>query len=122
MQIINTWPEEIKLALPESVTTALIKHLKDPFTDQDEAKSYWQEENPILVILDDSDTRDSLKQLNDLLHHKIGRALDNPEYSEDLTHDYVIKLAIFSNAGEGIYCVLPKVLDLTLIASKHEND
>jgi len=114
MQIINTWPEDIKLALPESVTTALIKHLKEPFMDQDEAKLYWQEENPILVILDDSDTRDSLKQLDDLLQHKIERALDNPEYSEGLTHDYVIKLAIFSNAGEGIYCVIPKRVRLSL--------
>jgi len=32
----------------------------------------------------------------------------------------VIKLAIFSNAGEGIYCVIPKELDLALTASRHK--
>jgi len=123
MQIIHTWPEDIILALPEQVKTALIQHLIQPFkNNKAEAKSYWQEENPILVILDSNDTRDSLKQLDDLLHHKIERALDNPEYSEDLAHDYVIKLAIFSNAGEGIYCVIPKELDLALIANRSNHD
>jgi len=111
MQIINTWPEAINLALPELVKIGLIKHLTDAFQDKEEAKSYWQEHQPILIILEQHEAQTistSLKLLDDVLQHQIERALEYPEYIDGLTDNYTIQLGILSDAGEGLYCVLPK--------------
>jgi len=117
MQIINTWPNKSKpIALPDTTKLVLLKHLQEPFQGETEAKAYWQDNQTILIILDQDDTKESFLQLDDLLHHQIEMALKNPEYTEELGNDYVIKLAIISDAGNGIYCVLPKMLDLILTA------
>jgi len=122
MQIINTWPKNSKLiALPDKTKIALLQHLQIPFQHEIEAKAYWQDNQTRLIILDQHDTQVSLLQLDDLLHHQIETALQNPEYIEELNNDYVIKLAIISNAGNGLYCVLPKALDLILTTQMQHN-
>lgn len=105
MQIINTWPEAINLVLPELVKIVLIKHLTEAFQDKEEAKSYWQENQPILIILEQYDTKDSLEQLDDILQHQIEMALSYPEYAKELGQGYTIQLTILSDAEEGLYCI-----------------
>jgi len=116
MQIINTWPEDIILALPEQVKTALIQHLIQPFqNNKEEAKDYWLEDKPLLIILDKKDQLTLINQpphslailLEDTLQHKLDTVLETPEYTDVFIKGYQINLAIFSNAGEGVYCVMP---------------
>jgi len=117
MQIINTWPNQSKpIALPDTTKIVLLKHLQEPFQNEIEAKAYWQDNQTRLIILDQEDAKESFLQLDDLLHHQIETVLTNPEYTMELSNDYVIKLAIISDAGNGIYCVLPKALDLIFTA------
>jgi len=118
MQIINTWPEDTILALPEQVKTALIQHLIQPFqNNKEEAKAYWLEDKPLLIILDKEDQLTLINQpphplailLDDTFQHKLDTVLETPEYTDEFIKGYQISLAIFSNAGEGIYCVMPVI-------------
>jgi len=106
MQQITQWPTHQTLTLPEKVKTALINHLKEPFENEEEAVEFWQENKPMLIIIDQYDTKESLKQLDNLLQNKIEIALTEPEYREILTQGYTINLAVFGNAGEGVYCLV----------------
>jgi len=119
MQIINTWPEGKLLVLPEQVKTALIQHLAQPFqNNQAQAKAYWLEHKPLLIILDKEDQLNlrtttpllaPATLLNDTFQHKLEVVLENPEYTEEFIENYQISLAIFSDAGDGIYCVMPVI-------------
>ena len=110
MQIIQIWPHKDQLALPEPAATALLKHLLEPFQNEAEAQDYWQESQTRLVIFEQHEIQNinaSLKLLDEVLQHQIERALESPEYTEALTDNYTIQLAILSDAGEGIYCITP---------------
>ena len=89
MEIIDTWPE---FELPETVTQALKKHLTDPFENEAEAIACWQESATQIIILGSGGTI--------------------PEYTEALPEGYSISLVITSDAGDGIYYVLPPVQEI----------
>ena len=84
MQIINTWPE---FSLPEAVNQAILNHLVEPFQNEAEAKAYWQQHQTQLII------RDTLPSY--------------PEYTDPLPEGYTISLVITSDAGDGIYYLIP---------------
>ncbi|MFK5949334.1 MAG: hypothetical protein QM500_11275 [Methylococcales bacterium] len=105
MQLINYWPSEINISLPEEVKQALLTHLLEPFDDEENAKVFWQDYPSIIVIFDQNDPIDSLQWFNDELQHQIEFTQTNPEYSDTLVLGYSVKLSITSDAGNGLYLV-----------------
>lgn len=106
MQLLNHWPSESDISLPEQVKHALLAHLLEPFADEGSAKVFWHGYPSMIVIFDQNDPLDSLQWLNDELQHQIEFAQLNPEYSDTLALGYSVKLSIISDAGNGMYLVV----------------
>lgn len=106
MQLLNHWPNECDLSLPEEVKQSLLTHLLEPFGDEENAKIFWQDYPSMIVIFDQNDPFNSLQWLNGELQHQISFAQTNPEYSDTLALGYSIKLSITSDAGNGLYLVV----------------
>ena len=106
MQLINHWPSNSYIALPQEVKKVLLIHLLEPFGDEESAKIFWQDYPSMIVIIDQNDSIDSLQWLDDELQHQISFAQTNPEYSDTLALGYSIKLSITSDAGNGLYLVV----------------
>ena len=105
MQLLKHWPSESDISLPEKVKQALLTHILEPFDDEENAKTFWQDYPSMIVIFDQNDPLDSLQWLNDELQHQIEFAQHNPEYSDTLALGYIVKLSITSDAGNGLYLV-----------------
>jgi hypothetical protein len=105
MQLLKHWPSESDISLPEKVKQALLTHILEPFDDEENAKTFWQDYPSMIVIFDQNDPLDSLQWLNDELQHQIEFAQHNSEYSDTLALGYIVKLSITSDAGNGLYLV-----------------
>lgn len=105
MQLLNHWPSESDISLPEEVKHALLAHLLEPFDDEESAKTFWQDYPSMIVTFDPNDPLDSLQWLNDEFQHQIEFTQLNPEYSDTLALGYSVKLSITSDAGNGLYLV-----------------
>jgi len=105
MQLINHWPVSNNLALPETIKKSLLTHLTEPFGDEITAKSFWSEYPSTIVIIEKSDTNNSLSKLSETTQDQIKFTITNPEYSDDLGLGYTVKLSIISDDGTGIYLV-----------------
>jgi len=114
MQHITTWPGQQQIKLPVPVKETLIKHLNEPFESEQQAIDFWQTTQTQLIILDKNESQNInkfLKQLDENQQQTLKQALvsvlDYPEYKEALIAGYTIQLAILSDAGEGVYCIMP---------------
>lgn len=115
MQYIDHWPDMTKLALPESVAQSLHDQLIEPFDTEVSAEDFWKETFCTLIILNDFD---SIKQLEKSeIWSQIESVLTYPEYTEPLTMDYQLMVAIVNDAGTGIFLVIPPELS-TVISTK----
>lgn len=112
MQLINHWPSESDISLPEEVKQALLTHLIEPFGDQESAKTFWQEYPSMIIVITENDISDSLLFLDDEIQHQIEFAHTNPEYEEYLSADYVVKLSITNDQGNGVYLIAPVAFEL----------
>lgn len=106
MQIINQWPEDIQLALPESTKQVFLEHLIKPFGDKDIARDFWEEYPSVIVIIDKMVDVDYLDYLSTLTKRHVEQALNNPEYTEQITNNTYVSLTILSDDGAGIYLVV----------------
>lgn len=113
MQFVNHWPVSKDLALPEPVKQSLLAHLIEPFGDEHTAKSFWSEYPSTIVILESSDSTDSLSKLSEITKQQIKFAFSSPEYSDELGMGYTIKLSITNDEGSGIYLIAPPNSQLT---------
>ena len=107
MQLINHWPSENDISLPEEVKQALLAHLIEPFGDQESAKTFWRDYPSMIIVITQNDLNKSVLCLDDELQHQIEFAHTNPEYEEHLSVDYVIKLSITNDEGNGVYLIAP---------------
>jgi len=116
MQHITAWPGQQALKLPAPVKEALIKHLNQPFDNEQQAIDFWQTTQTQLIILNQNESQNInklLKQLDENCHQNqnqnlkqmLTHALDYPEYQEALVEGYSLQLAIISDAGEGVYLI-----------------
>jgi len=116
MQHITTWPGQQQIKLPVPVKEALIKHLNEPFDNEQQAIGFWQTTQTQLIILNQNEIQNIsklLKQIDESCHqsknknlkHALIQALEYPEYKEVLIEGYTIQLAILSDAGEGVYLI-----------------
>jgi hypothetical protein len=106
MQLLNHWPSESDISLPEQVKHALLAHLLEPFGDEESAKAFWHDYPSMIIIVKPIDSTSSLQWLNDELQHQVEFAQTNPEYSDILALGYSVKLSITSDAGNGMYLVV----------------
>ena len=108
MQYINHWPDIDELALQETVTQDLHRHLLEPFDSEASAKAFWKEAPSTVIILDPTDSITSLKESE--AWPQIEFALTYPEYTLPLKMDYQLLVAIVNDSGSGIYLVIPPEL------------
>ena len=112
MQLINHWPSESDISLPEEVKQALLAHLIEPFGDQESAKTFWHDYPSMIIVITENDTNDSLQLLDNEIQHQIEFAHNHPEYTEYLSTNYTIKLSITNDEGNGVYLIAPVGFEL----------
>ena len=108
MQQIDHWPDQTELPLPEPASRDLSLQLLKPFNSKEEAIEFWQEAPSTIIILDPTDTIQSLQ--HDPVWSQIDFALSYPEYTVTLTLGYLLFVAIVNDSGGGIYLVIPPEL------------
>lgn len=112
MQLINHWPSESDISLPEPVKQALLAHLIEPFGDQESAKTFWHDYPSMIIVITENDISDSLLLLDDEVRHQVEFAHNHPEYKEHLSTSYIIKLSITNDEGNGVYLIAPVGFEL----------
>lgn len=112
MQLINHWPSEKDISLPEPVKQALLAHLIEPFGDRESAKTFWQHYPSMIIVITENDISDSLLLLDDEVRHQVEFAHNHPEYTEYLSTNYIIKLSITNDEGNGVYLIAPVGFEL----------
>lgn len=114
MQLINHWPTLEELSLPLSVATELKAFLIEPFTNEEEAKSFWLECPSNLIILGENEV---LSRLDEQISQQILFCFENAEFEETLSNNYRLFLAIVSDDGVGCYLITPSNIDLSEVAN-----
>ena len=114
MQLIKHWPAFDDLSLPLSVTTDLKAFLIEPFTTEEEAKSFWLECPSNLIILGENEV---LSKLDKQVSQQILFCFENAEFEETLSNNYRLFLAIVSDDGVGCYLITPSNIDLSEVAN-----
>ena len=108
MQQITHWSDMATLDLLEEVSHEIRTHLIAPFESEQEAIAFWQEAPSSIIILDSTDSIDSLQQSDNW--NAIEFALTYPEYDVALSNGYQMLVAITNDSGSGIYLVIPPEL------------
>ncbi|HEY9029765.1 MAG TPA: hypothetical protein VIM93_00240 [Kangiella sp.] len=106
MQVITSWAELKALSKPESLVSALLGHLIDPFSDEKNAIEFWNECPSTIFIFDSNDSVGDLEQLEESQKTQVQFAFNYPEYIEPLNDDYIISLTIMNDEGAGVYLVI----------------
>ena len=102
MQIINHWPSN-ELAVSKEVNEALCKQLLMPFSNVQEANSFWEQSGTCLIVIEQDDSQSLIHSLGGKLTNLISNAVDCYEYKETLAPHYTLSLSIISDDGAGIY-------------------
>ncbi len=106
MYITNQWPDFQSLPISVDVQNALRNHLAEPFADESLAKAFWLECPCTLIIIEASDTKETLEQLDTETLNQFYFATQYPEYIEALCSDFTVKLSIINDEGSGFYLVI----------------
>ena len=108
MQYKDHWPDTTTLNLPKAVSQDIHLHLLEPFDSENDAKDFWGEAPSSIIILEPSDTLDTLHRSE--AWSTIEFALTYPEYDVPLSHGYQMLLAITNDSGSGIHLIIPPEL------------
>tara|TARA_R110002167_G_scaffold53233_7_gene152782 strand:- start:55 stop:414 length:360 start_codon:yes stop_codon:yes gene_type:complete len=112
MQLINHWPSANDISLPDVAKQALLAHLIEPFGGQGTAKTFWHDYPSMIIIITKNDVNESVLLLDDEIQHQVEFAHSNPEYEEHLSAEYIVKLSITSDEGNGVYLITPAGFEL----------
>jgi hypothetical protein len=93
MQYINHWTDPATLDLPAAVSKDIHQRLLEPFASEQEAKSFWQEAPSTIIILDPTDSIETVQQ-----DETIQFALTYPEYDNPLSNGYQLLVAIVNDS------------------------
>lgn len=110
MRILTEYPISSHICFDELANKALLKHINEPFTNEKEALSFWQNTSTLVVAIEPLDNYLPLlhcfnKRLISLIHE----ALEYPEYEEPLSDEYRFNLTVFNDDGSGLYLVYPTI-------------
>ena len=115
MQLLDYWPENNILALPDPVSKALLNHLIEPFGDEQSAHEFWDEYPPIIVIIEPKDCNSLLTLIGEKVKDLITFGAEFPEYTQSLGQGYQVNLSIVNDAGNGVYLIFRDEINLTLL-------
>ena len=115
MQLLNYWPDNNILALPEPVRKALFDHLIEPFGDEQSAHEFWDEYPSTIVIIEPKDSNTLLTLIGEAVKDLITFGVEFPEYTQPLGQGYQVILSIVNDAGNGVYLVFRDEINLTLL-------
>lgn len=112
MQILQKWPDTLE-GVSAALTITLQSHLAEPFdNDTQAAQKFWQQyPSTLIVIHSDSDIQNVDEENQTLINF----ALECAEYTDSLTDEYRINLAILNDEGIGVYLVYPQGFDFKVI-------
>lgn len=105
MQIINHWPSN-ELAVSREVKEALCEQLLMPFSNTQEANSFWEQSHTCLIVIEQDDSQSLIQSLGGTLTNLISSAVDCYEYKETLAPHYQLSLSIISDEGTGVYLLI----------------
>lgn len=115
MQLLDYWPENNILALPEPVSKALLKHLIEPFGDEQSAHEFWNEYPSTIIIIEPKDSNSLLTLVGEAVKDLITFGVEFHEYTQPLGQGYQVNLSIVNDAGNGVYLVFRDDINLTLL-------
>ncbi|NVJ66203.1 MAG: hypothetical protein HWE16_06920 [Gammaproteobacteria bacterium] len=106
MHIEHQWPDFQSLPMSIVSQDSLRNYLIEPFGDEVFAKSFWRLYPCTLIIIEASDTKETLEQLDTETLNQFYFATQYPEYTEALCSEFTVKLSIINDEGAGIYLVI----------------
>ncbi|GAA6170737.1 hypothetical protein NBRC116592_04070 [Colwellia sp. KU-HH00111] len=115
MQLLDYWPENNILALPEPVSKALLNHLIEPFGDEQSAHEFWNEYPSTIIIIEPKDSNSLLTLVGEGVKYLITSGVEFHEYTQSLGQGYQVNLSIVNDAGNGVYLVFRDDINLTLL-------
>lgn len=111
MKIITQFNELDSLPLPEVTIAALRHHMTEPFEFNDVITAeFWQEVSTSLILIEESDTDETISQQPESVQHLIRFVQNYPEtvyLINSIDTGFIIALAIITSAGGGVYLVSP---------------
>ncbi|CAK2570720.1 conserved hypothetical protein [Vibrio crassostreae] len=111
MKIITQFNELDSLPLPEVTIAALRYHMTEPFEFDDVITTeFWQEVSTSLILIEESDTDETISQQPESVQHLIRFVQNYPEtvyLINSIDTGFIIALAIITSAGGGVYLVSP---------------
>ena len=107
MQITDAWPLDT-LKIEPAVATALEDYLLEPFANENEARTFWEDTATQFIYIEATDTADTLAKLCQPLRHRIAHSLQYPEHSFTLLQPFELSLSILSDDGAGVYLLRHK--------------
>lgn len=106
MITINTPSQVVQLPLADAVINALIQEIEQPFDSAIAVTVFWKQTNTRLLLIEPEDDLDILTESDPTLAF----ALEYPEWSIKLPHDYQLSLAVTTDDGGGCYLLCPAQL------------
>lgn len=108
MRILTEYPTSLSIGFDELTNKALLEHINEPFTNEKEALSFWQNTSTLIIVIEPlDDYLPLLHCFNKRLILLIHEALEYPEYEEPLSDEYRVNLTVFNDGGSGLYLVYP---------------
>nr|WP_319554466.1 hypothetical protein [uncultured Vibrio sp.] len=62
MKAVNKFEDIKSLPMPDGVKAKLLKHLMEPFVDEESTKAFWDEVGTTLYLVEESDTDETLNE------------------------------------------------------------
>lgn len=109
MKLIESIGDVQSLAIPQSIKTELSQSLTSTFESTEDADLFWQENDCFLMMIELSDTVESLDEHDRENGYWLDFITTYPEYVLVLGDEdaYLLALAITSDAGSGGYLLVP---------------
>lgn len=112
MKLIKQFKDLDNLNISTTIKKQLKEELLKPFNgDENQASNFWTEIGTNLILIEKSDTENSLVKESQQIQELIQFVLEYPEYVLLLTDkkgDYLLVLSILNDEGSGCYLLMPK--------------
>ncbi|MEZ8021352.1 hypothetical protein [Vibrio splendidus] len=111
MKTISKFDELDDLPIPSDIRVKLKQHMIEPFDNSEAAtSSFWDEVGTSLILIEETDTDDTIKAESESVQHLTRFCTNYPEFvllinSEEC--NYILAVAIVTSEGGGVYITAP---------------